>query len=128
MKSFFWDYRLAAEFPLAALDYAVEDSVTDGQPRLHWHNYYELGICTSGGGVFHFERKRYEYRAGDVFLINDLERPGRISKRISVFFSFCRDYFWMARASGMRNTFCRSATTARRSATALRGRANSDVA
>ena len=38
MKSFFWDYRLAAEFPLAALDYAVEDSVTDGQPRLHWHN------------------------------------------------------------------------------------------
>ena len=76
MKSFFWDYRLAAEFPFAALDYAVEDSVTDGQPRLHWHNYYELGICTSGGGVFHFEKKQYAYRAGDVFLINDLERHG----------------------------------------------------
>lgn len=76
MQSFFWDYRLDASFPFSALDYWVTDSVSDGPPRLHWHNYYELGLCTAGAGEFYFEGKAYPYRAGDIFLANDLERHG----------------------------------------------------
>jgi len=32
MKSFFWDYRLAAEFPFAALDYTAPKSLFSGCP------------------------------------------------------------------------------------------------
>lgn len=76
MQSFFWDYRLDAAFPYAQLDYRVTDSAFDGPPRLHWHNYYELGLCTSDGGTFYFESKTYTYCAGDIFLMNNLERHG----------------------------------------------------
>ena len=76
MQSFFWDYRLDAAFPYAQLDYRVTDGDGDGPPRLHWHNYYELGLCETGGGTFYFDSKTYDYRAGDVFLMNNLERHG----------------------------------------------------
>lgn len=76
MESFFWDYRLSAEFPFSVLDYTVTDSLAGGAPRLHWHNYYELGVCTAGEGAFYFEDRRYDYRAGDIFLANDMERHG----------------------------------------------------
>ena len=48
MQSFFWDYRLDAEFPFSVVDYTVTDDASDGPPRMHWHNYYELGLCTAG--------------------------------------------------------------------------------
>ena len=76
MESFFWDYRLNAEFPFSVLDYTVTDSLAGGAPRLHWHNYYELGVCTAGEGAFYFEDRRCDYRAGDIFLANDMERHG----------------------------------------------------
>ena len=76
MESFFWDYRLNAEFPFSVLDYTVTDSLAGGAPRLHWHNYYELGVCTAGEGAFYFEDRRYDYRAGDIFLANDMEHLG----------------------------------------------------
>ena len=76
MESFFWDYRLNAEFPFSVLEYTVTDSLDRGAPRLHWHNYCELGVCTAGSGAFYFEDRRYDYRAGDLFLANDLERHG----------------------------------------------------
>ena len=76
MESFFWDYRLNAEFPFSVLEYTVTDSLADGAPRLHWHNYCELGVCTKGEGAFYFEGRRYDYHSGDIFLANDLERHG----------------------------------------------------
>ena len=76
MESFFWDYRLNAEFPFSVLDYTVTDSLAGGAPRLHWHNYYELGVCTAGEGAFYFEDRRCDYRAGDIFLANDMEHHG----------------------------------------------------
>ena len=76
MQSFFWEYRMDLQFPFSALDYRVTDTVSEGMPRLHWHSFYEVGICTSGEGIFHFEGKSYHYREGDIFLINNLERHG----------------------------------------------------
>ncbi|MBQ9837020.1 MAG: helix-turn-helix domain-containing protein [Oscillospiraceae bacterium] len=72
VQSFFWDYKMDLQFPFSAINYAVVD-VT---PRLHWHDFFEIGICTSGGGTFYFEGKSYEYTVGDVFLINNLEKHG----------------------------------------------------
>lgn len=79
MQSFFWDYRLDAEFPFSVVDYTVTDDASDGPPRMHWHNYYELGLCTAGEGTFYFENHCYPYRAGDIFLANDLEKHGAAS-------------------------------------------------
>lgn len=76
MQSFFWEYRMDPQFPFSAIDYRVTDPLSEGAPRLHWHSFYEVGICTAGKGVFHFEGKSYDYTEGDVFLINNLERHG----------------------------------------------------
>ena len=76
LQSFFWEYRMDPGFPFSALDYSVTDPASGALPRLHWHSFYELGICTSGEGIFYFEAKMYEYSAGDVFLINNLEKHG----------------------------------------------------
>ncbi len=81
MESFFWDYRLDTAFPYAQLDYRVTDRECDGVPRLHWHNYYELGLCIRDGGRFFFESKSYPYRAGDIFVLNNLERHGAAAWR-----------------------------------------------
>ena len=72
VQTFFWDYEMDLQFPFSAIDYRV----TDVTPRLHWHDFFEVGICTGGAGTFHFEEKSYDYAAGDVFLINNLEKHG----------------------------------------------------
>ena len=76
MQSFFWEYRMKPEFPFSAIDYTVTDIAAVQPPRLHWHSFYELGICTSGKGTFYFEDKSYDYSAGDIFLVNNLEKHG----------------------------------------------------
>ena len=76
MQSFFWEYRMDPGFPFSAIDYHVSDIVGEAPPRLHWHSFYELGLCTAGEGRFYFEGKAYDYSAGDVFLINNLEKHG----------------------------------------------------
>jgi len=75
VQSFFWEYQMDPSFPFSALEYTVIEPVA-GNVRLHWHSFYELGICVSGAGVFHFEGKSYEYSVGDIFLINNLEKHG----------------------------------------------------
>lgn len=76
IQSFFWEYRMKPEFPFSAIDYTVTDAVSAQPPRLHWHSFYELGICTAGSGTFYFEGKSYDYSAGDIFLVNNLEKHG----------------------------------------------------
>jgi len=41
--------------------------------RLHIHNCLELGYCHSGSGIFVVEEKVFNYRQGDVAVINDRE-------------------------------------------------------
>lgn len=76
MQSFFWEYRMKPDFPFSAIDYAVTDIVGGPPPRLHWHSFFELGVCTAGEGIFYFEEKSYDYSAGDIFLVNNLEKHG----------------------------------------------------
>lgn len=76
VQSFFWEYRMKPDFPFSALDYTVTDVVGEGPPRLHWHSFFEIGVCTAGRGVFYFEGKSYDYSEGDIFLVNNLERHG----------------------------------------------------
>lgn len=78
IQSFFWEYQMDPTFPFSALEYSVVESAA-GNVRLHWHRFYELGVCVSGAGVFHFEGKSYEYSAGDIFLINNLEKHGAVT-------------------------------------------------
>ena len=79
MQSFFWDYPLERDFPFSALEYCVTDKIGEGEPRQHWHNYYELGLCTAGKGIFYFGERAYHYEEGDLFLANNLERHGAVS-------------------------------------------------
>ena len=76
LQSFFWEYRMKPDFPFSAIDYTVTDLVGDRPPRLHWQSFFELGVCTCGGGVFYFEGKSYSYSAGDIFLVDNLEKHG----------------------------------------------------
>lgn len=80
MQSFFWEYRMEPDFPFSAIDYAVTDPAADMPPRLHWHSFFELGVCTAGSGIFYFEGKSYDYAAGDIFLVNNLEKHGAAAK------------------------------------------------
>ncbi|WP_152393270.1 helix-turn-helix transcriptional regulator [Paenibacillus guangzhouensis] len=40
----------------------------------HVHTSLEIGLCLSGQGFFYFGTKRYPVRAGDIFLVNNMER------------------------------------------------------
>lgn len=40
----------------------------------HWHSSLEIGYCLSGQGWFYFGDKTYEVEAGDVFVVNNMER------------------------------------------------------
>lgn len=76
MQSFFWEYRMKPDFPFSSIDYTVTDLAGAQPPRLHWHSFFELGVCTAGKGVFYFEGKSYHYSVGDIFLVNNLEKHG----------------------------------------------------
>lgn len=40
----------------------------------HWHSNLEVGYCISGHGWFYFGDKIFEVRAGDIFVVNNMER------------------------------------------------------
>jgi AraC-like DNA-binding protein/mannose-6-phosphate isomerase-like protein (cupin superfamily) len=40
----------------------------------HWHTSLEIGYCISGHGWFYFGDKTFEVRAGDIFVVNNMER------------------------------------------------------
>ncbi|MEK6796227.1 MAG: AraC family transcriptional regulator [Spirochaetota bacterium] len=40
---------------------------------LHLHNCFEIGLIENGAGAFHVDRKSYQFRAGDIFVISRLE-------------------------------------------------------
>ncbi len=70
MELFFWQYDLPAGFEFECLRYTVNP----GQGPLHWHNYYQIGLCVRGGGVFDFEQRSYPYREGDIFVVDNTQR------------------------------------------------------
>ena len=127
MQSFFWEYRMEPDFPFSAIDYAVTDPAADMPPRLHWHSFFELGVCTAGSGIFYFEGKSYDYAAGDIFLVNNLEKHGAAAKPGTDtqfrFFLFLPELFLEGGAAWGRSVCFRSGMTAPAFATALQGTA-----
>lgn len=57
------------ELPINAFEWSPR---TYKQP-LHVHESLELGLCVSGKGWFHFGRKTYDVRPGDLFIVNNRE-------------------------------------------------------
>lgn len=76
MSLFFWRYDLAAGFEFDCVDYVVDETDVD----LHWHNYYQLALCTGGTGEFVFEKKTYSYRSGDIFIVDNMEKHGAFAR------------------------------------------------
>lgn len=42
----------------------------------HWHHALEICCCLSGKGIFYFSDHEYELGAGDIMVVNHLERHG----------------------------------------------------
>ncbi|TFG63181.1 MAG: AraC family transcriptional regulator [Spirochaetales bacterium] len=40
----------------------------------HWHDYMEISRVDAGSGVYHIEGKRFSVTAGDIVVINNIER------------------------------------------------------
>ncbi len=72
MGLFFWQYSLPVGFEFDCLRYTVNP----GQGPLHWHNYYQIGLCVRGSGIFVFEQRSYPYQAGDLFVVDNTQRHG----------------------------------------------------
>ncbi|MFD0715888.1 AraC family transcriptional regulator [Paenibacillus sp. GCM10027626] len=64
------DYNLSKDFPIHITRWVP---LTVLEP-FHWHNAFEVGYCFEGKGQFYFEEKRYEVRAGDVFVVSHMEK------------------------------------------------------
>lgn len=68
MSAYNWEFDFDPAFPAHLFEY------TPGQnDRLHWHRYYEIGLCTEGNGAFQYASKTYEAVPGDVFVTNNYE-------------------------------------------------------
>ncbi|ALS27864.1 AraC family transcriptional regulator [Paenibacillus sp. 32O-W] len=63
-------YRYDHEMPLRVDEWSPRTYV---EP-FHWHASLEIGLCLSGKGWFYFGDKTYEVTAGDIFVVNNLER------------------------------------------------------
>ena len=69
MTVFFWQHDLDPVFPLSVLEYETGGA----DDPMHWHEYFEIALCLTGSGRFHFGRRSYPAEPGDVFLIDDAE-------------------------------------------------------
>jgi AraC-like DNA-binding protein len=76
MSGFNWEYDFEPDFPVHIFPFTVEGN-RDG---LHWHNYYEIGLCTRGVGKFVYLDKIYSANAGDLFVTNNFENHVAITQ------------------------------------------------
>lgn len=72
MEPFFWRYDLTTGFEFGC----SRDHVDASDKSTHWHNYYQIALCTCGAGMFEFTGKTYPYRAGDLFIVDNTELHG----------------------------------------------------
>ncbi|NLF27810.1 MAG: AraC family transcriptional regulator [Clostridiales bacterium] len=64
-----WEFDFSPELPVHVFPYTVYGS----NDPLHWHKYYEIGLCTGKRGKFIYLEKVFEIGAGDIFLSNNNE-------------------------------------------------------
>lgn len=76
VNSFNWVYNFDPSFPIYIFSYDVQGN----QDRLHWHDYYEIGLCIEGSGKFIYLNKEYPVTEGDIFLTNNFENHVAITE------------------------------------------------
>lgn len=69
MKDYNWEWNFNPSYPVHFFEYTVRGN----QDRMHWHRYYEIGLCTGGTGHFLYYSKQYAVKEGDVFVANNYE-------------------------------------------------------
>lgn len=76
MNSFNWVYDFDPSLPIYVFSYEVQGN----RDKLHWHDYYEIGLCVEGSGKFIYLNKEYPVNKGDVFLTNNFENHVAITE------------------------------------------------
>ena len=69
MKRFNWEFDFDPYFPVHFFEYTV----CGNSDPMHWHQYFEIGLCTQGKGSFLYMNKQYTVNTGDVFINNNYE-------------------------------------------------------
>lgn len=64
-----WEYPFPPELPLHVFPYTVQGN----SDKLHWHKYFEIGLCVANRGRFIYMEKVFDIGVGDVFLSNNNE-------------------------------------------------------
>lgn len=77
MSAYNWEFDFDPSFPVHLFEYAVPGT----RDRLHWHRYYEIGLCAEGGGTFQYATKTYDARPGDVFVTNNYETHVAVTRQ-----------------------------------------------
>lgn len=76
MNGFNWEFDFDPTFPI----YVYHMTVDGNRDPMHWHQYFEIGLCIEGSGKFIFMNKEYSVKKGDVFLANNFENHVAISE------------------------------------------------
>lgn len=103
MASFNWEFDFDKNFPLHVFSYSpkIED-------ELHWHDYYEIGVCLHGSGKYHCLDKTFPIEKGDVFVANNFENhvahPSGKSNLSFIFLIFLPDLLQAQTTSGVEKT------------------------
>lgn len=76
MYAYHWSYDFDLNFPVHVFPFSVEGD----RDKLHWHEYFEIGLCLSGSGKFIYMNKEYPVEAGDIFCTNNFENHVAITE------------------------------------------------
>ncbi len=76
MEGFNWEFNFDASFPM----YIFPFTVVGNRDNMHWHQYFEIGLCVEGQGKFVYMNKVYNVRKGDIFVSNNFENHVAISE------------------------------------------------
>ena len=76
MKRYNWEFDFDPEFPVHLFNYTV----VGARDAMHWHRYFEIGLCLEGNGPFVYSHKKYSVHPGDIFINNDCENHVAITE------------------------------------------------
>ena len=74
-NGFNWEFDFEPGFPLHVFPFTVKGN----RDRMHWHQYFEIGLCVEGSGQFVYMNKVYSVKPGDLFISNNFENHVAIS-------------------------------------------------
>ncbi len=76
MDGFNWEFTFDRDFPMHIFPFTV----VGNRDSMHWHQYFEVGLCTKGQGKFIYMNKVYSAQAGDLFISNNFENHVAITE------------------------------------------------